>query len=146
MLHIRQLEGQTRPNQSQQRVCPNHWKVLHVDFYGPLPSNDYLLVVIDSYSRFPEGEVVRSTKASVVISKLDKIYAVHEIPQILKLDNGPPFNADDYKQYLRPLGIKPEFSTPLWPQGNAQVERFMQPLGKAKLGQPKSKVGRGSKN
>ena len=107
------------------------WNVLHVDFYGPLPSNDYLLLVIDRYSRFPEVEVVRSTKASVVIPKLDKIFAVHEIPDILKSDNGPPFNVDDYKQYLRTLGFKPEFSAPLWPQGNAQVERFMQPLGKA---------------
>ncbi len=96
------------------------WKVLHV-----------VLVVIDRYSRFPEVEVVRSTKASVVIPKLDKIFAVHGIPEVLKSDNGPPFNRDDYKQYLRTLGIKPEFSTPLWPQGNAQVERFMQPLGKA---------------
>lgn len=53
------------------------------------------------------------------------------MPEILKSDNGPPFNGGDYKQYLRTLGVKPEFSTPLWPQGNAQVERFMQPLGKA---------------
>ena len=29
------------------------------------------------------------------------------------------------------LGIKPEFSTPLWPQGNLPAERFMQPLRKA---------------
>ena len=111
---------------------PKHpWKVLHVDFYRPLPSNNYLLVVIDRYSGFPEVEVFSSTKASIVIPKLDKIFVVHGIPQILKSHNGPPFNGDDYNRYLRTLGIKPEFSIRLWPQGNAQVERFMQPLGKA---------------
>ncbi|CAB4030550.1 PREDICTED: uncharacterized protein K02A2.6-like [Paramuricea clavata] len=125
---------------------PKHpWRVLHVDFYGPLPSNDYLLVVIDRYSRFPDVEIVRCTKASVVIPKLDKIFAVHRIPEVLKSDNGPPFNGDEYKQYLKSLGIKPEFSTPLWPQGNAQVERFMQPLEKHSK-QPKSKVAHGSKS
>ncbi len=79
-----------------------------VDFYEPLPSNDYLLVVMDRYSRFPEVEIVPSTKASVVIPKLDKIFAVHDIPDILKSDNSPPFNGD-YKQYLKTLGIKPDF-------------------------------------
>ena len=51
------------------------WQALHVDFYGPLPAGEYLLVVIDRYSRYPEVEIVSSTKASVVISKLDKVFA-----------------------------------------------------------------------
>ena len=101
------------------------------DFYGPLPSNEYLLVVIDRYSRFPDVEIIHSTKASAVIPKLDKIFAVHGIPKILKSDSGPPFNGEEYKRYLSTLGITTEFSTPLWPQGNSSVERFMQPLGKA---------------
>ena len=105
---------------------PKHpWRTLHVDFYAPLPTKEYLLVVIDRYSRFPEVEVVHSTKASAVIPKLDKMFAVHGIPDILISDNGPPFNGTDYKRYLETLGITPKFSTPLWPQGNAQAERFM---------------------
>ena len=98
--------------------------------YGPLPSSEYLLVVVDRYSRFPEVEIVKSTKATTVIPKLDKIFATHGIPTTVKSDNGPPFNGEEYSRYLKALGIKPEFSTPLWPQGNAEVERFMQPLGK----------------
>ena len=49
----------------------------------------------------------------------------------MKSDNGPPFNEEVYKRYLNTLRIKPEFSIPLWPQGNSGIERFMQPLGKA---------------
>ena len=45
-------------------------------------------------------------------------------------DNGPPFNGADYKRYLETLGITPKFSTPLWPQGNAQAEHFMKCLQK----------------
>ena len=107
------------------------WEKIHIDFYGPLPSGDYLLVVIDRYSRFPEVEIVRSTKASVVIPKLDKIFSVHGIPETVKTDNGPPFSGDDFDRYLKTLGITYEPSTPCWPQANGEVERFNQPLGKA---------------
>ena len=109
----------------------SQWEVLNIDFYGPLPTGEYLLVVIDRYSRFPEVVIVSSTKASVVIPKLDRIFAVHGIPAIVRSDNGPPFNGEDYSRYLQALGVKVEWSTPKWPQGNALVERFMQPLGKA---------------
>ena len=63
------------------------WEVVHTDFYGPLPTGEYLLVVIDRYSRFPEVEIVRSTKASTVIQKLDKIFATHGLPTVIKSDN-----------------------------------------------------------
>ena len=113
------------------KMPQSQWEVLNIDFYGPLPTGEYLLVVIDRYSRFPEVEIVNSTKASVIIPKLDKIFAVHGIPAIARSDNGPPFNGEDYSRYLQALGIKVEWSTPKWPQGNALVEQFMQPLGKA---------------
>ncbi|CAB3991864.1 Retrovirus-related Pol poly from transposon [Paramuricea clavata] len=88
-------------------------------------------VAVDRYSRFPEVEIVHSTRASTVIPKLDKKFSVHGIPDTLISDNGPPFNGDDYARYLKALGIQAKFSTPYWPQGNATVERFMRPLGKA---------------
>ena len=81
------------------------WEVLNIDFHGPLPTGEYLLAVIDLYSRFPEVEIVSSTKASVVIPKLDRIFAVHGIPAIVRSDNGPPFNGKDYSRYLA-LGVK----------------------------------------
>ena len=56
------------------------WEVIHADFYGPLPSGEHLLVVIDRYSRYPEVEIVSSTKAAAVIPKFDKMFAKHGIP------------------------------------------------------------------
>lgn len=128
-----QAVGQAnRPEPLRMTEMPESpWSTLHVDFYGPLPSSEYLLVVVDRYSRFPEVEIVHSTRASVVIPKLDKIFSVHGIPDTLISDNGPPFNGDHYARYLNALGIQAKYSTPYWPQGNAIVERFMRPLGKA---------------
>lgn len=64
------------------------WDLLHVDFVGPLASSEYLLVVINRCFRYPEVETVHSMKASSVIPKLDKIFATHGIPSIVKSDNG----------------------------------------------------------
>jgi transposase InsO family protein len=109
------------------QIPTSQWEILNLDFYGPLPTGEYLLVVVDRYSRFPEVEIVSSTKASVVIPRLDKIFAVHGIPAILRSDHGPPFNREEYSCYLHTLGIKAQFSTPKWPQRNAIMERFTQP-------------------
>ena len=106
------------------------WTRVHVDFYGPLPTSEYLLVIEDRYSKFPEVEIVHSTRASTIIPKLDKIFSVHGIPDIIISDNGPPFNGDEYARYTKALSIEAKISTSYWPQGNATVERFMQPLGK----------------
>ena len=48
----------------QTKMPKGPWEVVHTDFYGPLHTGEYLLVIIDIYSRFPEVEIVRSTKAS----------------------------------------------------------------------------------
>ena len=107
------------------------WTTVAIDFYGPIPrTGEYLMVVIDTYSKFPEVEIVNSTEAKACIPKLDKIFATHGIPKNLKSDNGPPFNGKEFEKYTKVLGIQWTTSTPLWPQGNAVVERFMKPIGK----------------
>ena len=106
------------------------WEKLHLDFKGPLPCGKYLLVVIDRYSRYPEVEIVTSTNANTVIRKLNKIFASHGIPEVLITDNGPPFTSNDFKGYMKQIGASHRLSTPYWPQGNAEAERFMRTLGK----------------
>jgi hypothetical protein len=55
------------------------WKSLAVDYYGPLPSGDYVLVVIDEYSRFPEIEFTTSMSANATIPKLERIFSSYSI-------------------------------------------------------------------
>ncbi len=59
------------------------WQTMHADFYGPLPTEQYVLVLIDKYSRYPEAEIIKNTLAKTVIPKLDAIFARHGIPFIV---------------------------------------------------------------
>ena len=105
------------------------WEQVSVDFCEV--AGHYVLVVIDDYSRFPEIEILHSTAAKAVLPKLDRIFAVFGVPLVVKTDNGPPFNGREFAQFAEYLGFKHRKVSPLWPEANGEVERFMKTLGKA---------------
>ena len=107
------------------------WCEIAIDFVGPFPSGEVLLVVIDEFSRFPEVEILHSTTANAVIPKLDCIFSRQGIPKVVKSDNGPPFNSNEFANFASFLGFEHRKVTPYWPQANGEVERFMRTLGKA---------------
>ena len=110
---------------------PAPWISVAADFCGPLPTGEYLLVIIDEYSRFPDVTVLRSTSAKCVIPHFDRVFANYGIPKKVKTDNGPPFNSGDFAEFAKRLGFRHQRITPLWPQANATAERFMSPLQKS---------------
>ena len=117
------------PIQSTQ--LPNGpWESLAVDYYGPLPSGDYVLVVIDEYSRFAEIDFTTSTSANATIPKLDRIFSSYGIPLQLKSDNGAPFNAKAFSDYCEFMGIQHNTITPLHPRANGLVENFNRMISK----------------
>ena len=123
---------ENRPESLQMSpLPPEPWDTVHVDFCGPFPTGEYLLVVIDAYSRFPEVEVVHSTAAKGTLIRLDRIFATHGIPTILKSDNGPLFFGEEFTAHMLEMGISHQKITPLWPQANSEAENFMKPLTKA---------------
>ena len=85
---------------------PEPWHTVHMDFCGPFPTGEYLFVIIDAYSRFPEVDIVHSTSATAIIPRMDRIFCTHGIPQIVRSDNGPPFTSDEIKKYMEENGIK----------------------------------------
>ena len=101
-----------------------------VDFCGPLQSGDYLFVVMDDYSHYPEIEVVKSTSAKAVMGKMDSIFAKHGIPEVVKTDNGPPLNGEIFARWLENIGSKHRKITQHWPQANGEVEKLMKSIGK----------------
>ena len=112
---------------------PKPWHTLNIDFCGPFPTGEYLLVVIDAYSRFPEVAIVNSTAGGGTIKELSRIFSTHGLPAIIKSDDGPPFFGEEFKVYMRDNGIQHQKITPLWPhdQANGEAESFMKPITKA---------------
>ena len=93
-------------------------------------SGEYLLVVIDEYSRFAEIEITRSTSMKSAIPKLDKIFSSFGIPVKVRSDNGSPFSCDEFDKYAKYLGFVHKTITPEYPQANSLVENFNKMIGK----------------
>jgi hypothetical protein len=107
------------------------WSCIHVDFYGPAPTGQHLLVLLDETTGFPEVEIMNKTTAFHTIRAFEKVFARHGLPDTIKSDNGSPFQSKEVKDYLTTQGIHHHRVTPLWPQANGKVEDFMKPMGKA---------------
>ena len=76
-------------------------------------------------------DIVRSTSAATIMPHLDRIFATHGIPTVLRSDNGPPFTSHEFKMYMEENGIEHQKITPLWLQANSEAESFIKPLTKA---------------
>jgi len=105
------------------------WKELSVDF-AELPNKEYLLLITDNYSRYPVVEIVKSTSATTVIPKLDKVFSEFGVPDIVRSDNWPPFNSKEFATFADDLGFKHRKVTPKWARANGEVERFVRTVKK----------------
>ncbi|PFX26610.1 Uncharacterized protein K02A2.6 [Stylophora pistillata] len=94
-------------------------------------TGEYVLVVVDYYSRYFEVDILTSVTSTKVIESLDKIFCTHGLPQSLKTDNGSQFVSDEFERFLETNDIEHRTSTPLWPQANGEVERQNRSLLKA---------------
>ena len=111
-------------NQELLRMSPlprAPWTELSMDF-GQISLNQFLFVVIDEYSRLPFVEIVNFSSAHAVIPKLDSILTLRGIPEVIKSDNGPPFNGENCHQYAMSMGFKHGKITP--PYGQKQILRL----------------------
>ncbi|XP_055585172.1 uncharacterized protein K02A2.6-like [Uranotaenia lowii] len=85
-----------RPEPMQRRKLPDApWRDVAIDFLGPLPSGDYLLVIIDYYSRYKEVEILKKITAGETIDRLEKIFVRLGYPNTITLDNGRQFSYTD---------------------------------------------------
>jgi hypothetical protein len=69
-------------------LCTNiTWRTLAIDLSGPYANGDYLLVLMDYYSRFPEVEIIRSITSSTIINnrqQTSKIFSIHGYDNLIE--------------------------------------------------------------
>lgn len=98
------------------------WQKLAIDFMGPTPSGEKILVVVDYYSRYFEVKYLHKTDAVRVIEQLEEIFGRLDWPEEITADNGPPFNSVQFETFCETHGIRLRHSLPYQPRMNGEVE------------------------
>ena len=112
------------PNPMKRRTLPMQaWIDVAIDFLGPLPSEHYLLVIVDYFSRYKEIKITKSINATDTIEIPKEIFSRVGIPVSITADNGRQFTSEDFKKFCKEYGIILYHSIPYWPQQNGEVER-----------------------
>ena len=91
----------------------------HRSFY--LDEKDYI-VIVDYFSRFPEVKRLKSTTTQSVLNTLKTMFARYGIPEVLRSDNGPQFNFQEFTQFALKYNFKHITSGPHYPVSNGQAE------------------------
>ncbi|XP_063837227.1 uncharacterized protein K02A2.6-like [Ostrinia nubilalis] len=121
-----QMVRNNPPRDPQTWIIPEKpWSRVHVDFAGPFQGKTFL-VLIDSYSKWFEAEIMPSMASEAVIASLRKIFASQGLPDVLVSDNGRNFTSREFNTFLRNNGIKHLYSPPYHPASNGQIERAIQ--------------------
>ncbi|XP_033725232.1 uncharacterized protein K02A2.6-like [Pecten maximus] len=113
-----------KPEPMKRRELPSlPWQHLAADLLGPLPTGDFIFVLVDYYSRWFEVEVTKTTTSEKITQILSKFFLTHGLSESIQTDNGPQFISEHFKVFCSSHGIEHRRTTPLWPQANGQVER-----------------------
>ena len=74
-----------------------------------------------------------SLSANVVIPYLNMVFARQGYPTIIKTDNGPPFQRQDFKDFATQSGFRRGRITTLWPEANGEAKHFVHTLKRYNL-------------
>ncbi|XP_041421806.1 uncharacterized protein LOC121394536 [Xenopus laevis] len=103
-----------------------------MDIVGPLEKsskgNQYILVVCDYATRYPEAIPLRNITAKSVADALIKIFSSLGIPREILTDQGTNFTSSLLKELYALLGVKALRTAPYHPQTDGLVERMNQTL------------------
>lgn len=110
---------------------PKHatpFHTLHVDHLGPFikstQRNNYILVLVDAFTKFVFISAVKNTKSKGVINELDKIFKVFGNPKRLICDSGSAFTSKLFTAYCKERNIRTHIIATAVPRANGQVERY----------------------
>ena len=108
----------------------------HMDFLGPLhmssQNNKYILLVTDSFSRWPEAFAVPKDNAETVAKILyEEIFTKYGAPKTLVSDRGKHFMASLVASLCELFQVNRIHTSPYHPQSNSVCERFNAVIGQS---------------
>ena len=101
------------------------WARIHLDYADPIEGH-YLLIMIDTNSKWIEALPTQSTSSHAKIELLRSIFAQFGLPETIVSDNGSFLVSEEFQQFLKVHGIKQITSAPYHPSSNGLAERAVQ--------------------
>ena len=105
----------------QTPLPPHAWHTVGADLFF-MDGANYLLE-IDYFSRYPEVCKLTSTTSNAVIQAMKNCFSHHGIPLIVRSDNGPQFDSEEFEKFSANYNFEHSTSSPRYPQSNGFVER-----------------------
>jgi transposase InsO family protein len=106
-----------------------HWHI-DVAYINVRGTFYYLCSVLDGYSRFlvhgDLRESMREADVEIILERAKEKYPEAR-PRVIS-DNGPPFIARDFKEFIRISGMTHVRTSPSYPQSNGKIERWHKSL------------------
>jgi hypothetical protein len=101
-----------------------------IDIAGPFPKSDrenrYLLVAMDYFTKWPEVYAIPKQEAATVADVLvSNFFCRFGVPMELHSDQGRNFESSLLREVLKRLGVRKTRTTPLHPQSDGMVERYV---------------------
>ena len=108
----------------------------HMDFLGPLKKADggeqYILLLVDSFSRWCEAFALKDQKATTVATVLyEQIFTRYGAPRELISDRGAQFMSKLVRALCNMFAVKRHSTSSYHPQTNASCERMNSTIGQA---------------
>jgi transposase InsO family protein len=104
-----------------------------IDVAGPFPRSDqgnrYLLIAMDYFTKWPEVYAIPNQEASTVAEALvTNFFCRFGIPRELHSDQVRNFESHLLQEILQRLGVSKTRTTPLHPQSDGMVERYIKTI------------------
>lgn len=104
-------------------------QTLHLDHLGPFvkskKKNSYLIVGVDSFTKYVFMRAVPNTKTEFVIKFLkNDVISMFGVPERFITDKGTAFTSKKFTEYCKSLNVKLVHNATATPRANGQVERY----------------------
>ena len=100
--------------------------MVHIDTAGPFPESlggsRYVVMFVDSASRFQRPYGTRNKSASAILGVVQRFVADMGVPRAFRTDNGTEYTNSAFVDYCNGLQIRRELTAPYTPQQNGPVE------------------------